>query len=1271
MAGWDRFHKKMVAARPQDVPSKRYLVGVLFVNKEPDDELSEWDFQWVITRGDTSIKKIKNKFESRHPDVEIDIWFNDAIASPDTLSKNLDIYNDSFIALRALQKPSSSYTSPYAAALGPGVETKGQPPRIPSPTAQLSTEIQSAPDSASEPKTQEPLLVKLERLSFSPFESPSSDEMISINLEDVLDHESAFENSPGIKANVQLVDRYVREVISQQNAEVLETSVKRSMKILDKLRDSLTQFAETSPEAVMWMKSIEKLKNQPERSRTIVGVVGNTGAGKSSVINAMLDEERLVPTNCMRACTSVVTELSWNDSEDPACRYSAEIEFIGRADWEKELRNLMKEFLTENGNLVREASEKNSEAGIAWAKFHAVYPKITRDLLHHCTVEKLMAETPELDVLGTTRLINRAHSGPFYVELQKYVDSKEKVTGKKSKEQKEREKYSRKQMEVWPLIKVVKIYTKAAALSTGAVIVDLPGVHDSNAARAAVAERYMKECSGLWIVAPITRAVDDKAAKNLLGDSFKRQLKYDGNYSAVTFICSKTDDISITEAIDSLELYDEVSELQTKIREHRQEILNTQQVIDNWKETADIYKATSNEADDEIEKWEDLKDRVNTEDIYAPKRKPSHKRKKAASKIIPRKRQQIEENSDAEYIESGSDDASDTGSASNMEGVDAVQEPLTMQDIEEKLSELRNTKKSARQGKRKAEDEIKDLRPVLRELKAKIIEVKTDIKTICIEGRNKYSTGAIQHDFAVGIKELDQENAIEEDEANFNPDEDIRDYDEVAISLPVFCVSSRAYQKMCGRFKNDEDVPGFQTVEGTGIPQLQTHCRMLTENGRIQTCRAFLTNLCHLLTTISLWISHDGTGLKMTDDDKCKEIDYLHKEFNKLENGLEQVVADCLGVMKKELREQIFEKYPELISEAVQSAPTISSKWGDRSQGGLYYMTYKAVVRRGGSYHSPAAGHREFNAELLDPITKRLATGWERAFQRRLPRAIETYAEDAAKALYAFHAKIEERARQNKIGLANLAMLKGTIYTYERMFHNFNAQLCIRMTELQRDANRDFVPAVATIMKTVYDICANEYGTGSYMRMKNHMATFVPQQSAKMFLAATETVEQALLQMCRELEEKMANKVDEIFSLMRTDYTRVLGGAQATQDVMSKPEQYLRAEVNAQLREIDSQFERIAKGKLPIEQASANEIPGNDSEEPEVASIVGQVYSHENVHGAENADAGSGFQSALDAITAQHVEDDTESSPAEYKRSSKQLTIKNDEDEDEDEDGEY
>ena len=78
----------------------------------------------------------------------------------------------------------------------------------------------------------------------------------------------------------------------------------------------------------------------------------------------------------------------------------------------------------------------------------------------------------------------------------------------------------------------MRIFVKAHALATGLVLVDLPGVHDSNLARAAVAKQYMRKCSGFWIVAPIVRAVDEKTAKDMLGQSFKRQLQMDGSFSS-------------------------------------------------------------------------------------------------------------------------------------------------------------------------------------------------------------------------------------------------------------------------------------------------------------------------------------------------------------------------------------------------------------------------------------------------------------------------------------------------------------------------------------------------------------------------------------------------------------------------------------------------------------------------------------------------------------------------------------------------------------------
>lgn len=237
-------------------------------------------------------------------------------------------------------------------------------------------------------------------------------------------------------------------------------------------------------------------------------MVGNTGAGKSSVINALVDEQRLLPTLCMRACTAVVTELSYNYEQAP---YRAEIEFIAQKDWRKELETLLHDLLDPSGAVSRQCTDEDSDAGVAYAKIKAVYPRKTKDEIANTSIDMMLREVSS--VLGSTIPITEYDPTRFYSRLQHYVDSKEKATGEKKEKKKDRREPDR---EVWPLIRVVRIYVKSAALSTGAVIVDLPGVHDANAARAAVAEDYIKKCTGLWIVAPINRWVGPSASLPLI-----------------------------------------------------------------------------------------------------------------------------------------------------------------------------------------------------------------------------------------------------------------------------------------------------------------------------------------------------------------------------------------------------------------------------------------------------------------------------------------------------------------------------------------------------------------------------------------------------------------------------------------------------------------------------------------------------------------------------------------------------------------------------------
>jgi len=366
----------------------------------------------------------------------------------------------------------------------------------------------------------------------------------SLASEEVVDGESAQDAPTSV---------HLQALAKEASTEKLEAGVKEGVRLLDRLVQALEPGKETD-DIKQWLQQIELVRQEATGARTVVGVVGNTGAGKSSVINAILDEERLVPTNCMRACTAVVTEMSWNSSEDESSKYRAEIEFIKPAEWERELKVLFEEIIDGSGGISREVGNPDSQAGIAYAKIRAVYWRLTREDLVNSSIEKLMADHSVRGVLGTTKYVKDRSCDTFYKTLQHYVDSKEKPElmkdsddddeEDKSKstgdEDKTKKKTKKREQKFWPLIKVVRLYVKADALSTGAVLVDLPGVADSNAARAAVAEGYMKQCTGLWIVSPINRAVDDKAAKNLLGSTFRRQLKYDGTYSAVTFICSKT-----------------------------------------------------------------------------------------------------------------------------------------------------------------------------------------------------------------------------------------------------------------------------------------------------------------------------------------------------------------------------------------------------------------------------------------------------------------------------------------------------------------------------------------------------------------------------------------------------------------------------------------------------------------------------------------------------------------------------------------------------------
>ena len=98
------------------------------------------------------------------------------------------------------------------------------------------------------------------------------------------------------------------------------------------------------------------------------------------------------------------------------------------------------------------------------------------------------------------------------------------------------------------------------------------------------------------------------------------------------------------------------------------------------------------------------------------------------------------------------------------------------------------------------------------------------------------------------------------------------------------------------------------------------------------------------------------------------------------------------------------------------------------------YSSYKAVVRRDGVFQSAAAGHRDFNADLVSPIKIKLVTGWERAFQARLPKVVDTYIKNSSTLLYGFHEAIKEYMKTKGVTLANLPILETQISNFGQLF---------------------------------------------------------------------------------------------------------------------------------------------------------------------------------------------------------------------------------------------
>ncbi|KAI0043416.1 hypothetical protein FA95DRAFT_1546454 [Auriscalpium vulgare] len=771
----------------------------------------------------------------------------------------------------------------------------------------------------------------------------------------------------------------------------------------------------------IWRNTIEQFLHAT-LPNIVIAIIGATGAGKSTLVNSILGAQ-IVPTSGLSACTSAVTKVMYHDSPN----IEAEVKFIPEEQWRHEIQDLIDEVRDKDPG--RRISLPDNH--ITWAKVRAVYPNLHLPDLRNMEVDDVLATFPGAHkLLGTTRTIRAPNADEFAWQVGRYIDSKRRAKRpptaspvKKSAKgassgvldlQKVRQRLQQRRSSqaagksaavkaeseptlsrpaieeedgdgmFYPLVDGVEIRCNARALSTGAVLMDLPGLMDADAARSAVARRRLGEADHIFIVAPIKRAVDDHLAKTLLSNQVKKQIKrYSGH--GITFIATHTDDASPSDLIEALRLHDDpvCQDIESRLMDARVNIEELKAEEEVCRDERDSYEPIIQAIKNELAARRSNMNEVKPDNDSCVDGGNSQGRIDGNVELDmePATKKRKLSRDDEDYFESSrpesADDADDTG----FNG-------LSECELEATLSEHVDEHSAAVQT-------LSDVETQLREELERSSAVQMEMNAYVSHKRSEWAKRELKADFKLGIAQS----------------EGLQDYEggagqaESANELPVFCCSSRDYLRLQGLLPGDGPATCFSDPAGTEIPALQEWCIHLTLPTRLKAAARYHARLNAFVTTVAEHVAianstvNPGYGaLKLywqttndeDDPDADGEIDES-EEPQGLSGNLvwrfDRIVSAEIGNIQGAIEKTLANVCKSSADTAAAAAPNFV----EEVTSGMWWNTFRATLRRHGSWRT------DINEGLADPLTDGIADVWADTFRGELFADVYPKIEAAAK----------------------------------------------------------------------------------------------------------------------------------------------------------------------------------------------------------------------------------------------------------------------------------
>ncbi|OAL34534.1 hypothetical protein AYO20_06164 [Fonsecaea nubica] len=269
----------------------------------------------------------------------------------------------------------------------------------------------------------------------------------------------------------------------------------------------------------------------------LVGFVGNSGAGKSSTLNSLFDEDGLAKTGaCGSAVTPFPAEYRYREPGQ-AAPFTLICRIMAGKELGKYLGDLLRDYWSTSpiGRMNHEEENSNSYEDTQAARdiFEATFGGI-----EGFDIDRLNYDENDKDGNTARRylseLCNRLDFPENMTANGEWREESEDAAGCEDHQSLLQERG------LWPLVMDFSIFADTDILKYGLTLVDLPGFNDTNLARIRAARKAQSKCDDICVVADIARVTDSQILQQNLQ---LIQAKAEGlklTTVNITIICTKS-----------------------------------------------------------------------------------------------------------------------------------------------------------------------------------------------------------------------------------------------------------------------------------------------------------------------------------------------------------------------------------------------------------------------------------------------------------------------------------------------------------------------------------------------------------------------------------------------------------------------------------------------------------------------------------------------------------------------------------------------------------